>query len=187
VDNLDGLRREYEGIETRLRGQWKLGMTQASYVWSKTRGNSDYTIWPGVSPEYDYPVTSTHRWGYMSTDTRHAVKVNGFVRLPFAFEVGYGYNYVSGYAWTLERSAFPYGREYPEGRGTRRLPHFSQLDLALSRGFGVGKTDMRLILAVLNVLNDQAVTAVNPLVGVAGTPIDYQRPRRWEVGIHYSF
>lgn len=187
VDNLDGLRREYEGVETRLRGQWRFGMTQASYVWSKTRGNSDYTIWPGVSPEYDYPATSTNRWGYMSTDTRHAVKVNGFVRLPLAFEVGYGYNYASGYAWTLERSAFPYGREYPEGRGTRRLPHFSQLDLALSRGFGVGKTDMRLILAVLNVLNDQAVTAVNPLVGVAGTPIDYQRPRRWEVGIHYSF
>lgn len=187
VDNYPGLLREYEGVELRLRAQWSGGLATASYVWSKTRGNQDYSIWPGVSPEYDFPALATNRWGYMSTDTRHAFKANGFFRLPQAFEIAYGVTYVSGYAWTVQRNVLPYGTEYPEGRGSRRLPDFSQLDLDFSRTFRIRGTELRLIASVLNVFDREAVTAVNPLEESAGEPIDYQRPRRFEVGLRYAF
>lgn len=187
IDNVPGLVRHYEGLEVRFRAQYRLGLTQASYVLSETVGNSSYTIWPGVSEEYDFPSTSTNRFGYMNTDTRHAFKLNGFVRLPLAFEIAYGYVYASGYAWTLEENVLPYGTAFPEGRGNERLPHFSQLDLDFSRTFRMGPTDLRLIVSVLNVMNDEAVTAVNTLEGAAGEPIDYQRPRRWQAGLRFNF
>lgn len=187
IDNYPGLLREYEGVELRLRAQWPRGLAQASYVWSKTRGNQDFSIWPGVSAEYDFPALATNRWGYMSTDTRHALKANGFFRLPLAFEIAYGFTYVSGYAWTVERNVLPYGSEYPEGRGSRRLPHFSQLDLDFSRNFRIRGAELRLIASVLNVFDREAVTAVNTLEESAGEPVDYQRPRRFEVGLRCAF
>ena len=187
IDNVPGLLRTYEALEMRVRGEWKRARLQASYVWSKNLGNLSYSLYSGTTTEWDTPSLSTNRWGFMNTDTRHALKADGYVQLPVGFEIGYRYTYVSGFAWTLERSALPYGREFPEGRGTRRLPHFSQLDLDFSKTFAINDTALRLIVSVLNVANQEAVTAVNTLETVAGTPTDYQRPRRFEVGVRVGF
>jgi len=186
IDNLPGLATRFEAIEIRYRGQWNGFHLRGSYVWSKNEGNVWYQGY-GLNWDYDFPATSENRWGWLPTDTRHGVKVNGWWALPGGFQIGYGAVYYSGFPLTYRQPALPWGDEFPEGRGSRRLPSFRQLDLEFSKGFTIGKTDLRLYLSVINVLNAESVTAVNEYEPLAGQPTDYQKPLRLQLGMHYTF
>ena len=71
-------------------------MLQASYTYSQTRGN-----YPGLfSPEtgqldpnltsmYDLPELMANRYGDLSADRPHNLKLDGFYRLPISREVGF--------------------------------------------------------------------------------------------------
>ena len=53
-----------------------------------------------------------------------------------------------------------------EPRGSRRLPHFHQLDMQVQKDFSIGPVKAGLIASVLNVLNTEIPLGIN---GNAGT------------------
>jgi hypothetical protein len=187
IDNLPGLETQYDAVEVTYRGQWKGFHLRASYVWSESEGNVAYGEWPGISQDYDFPAVSENRWGWLPGDTRHAVKVNGWWALPRGYRIGYSGVYYSGFPWTLRVPAYPYGFVFPEGRGSRRLPAYKQLDVEFSKGFAIRRTEMRMFVTVINVFNAESVTAVAEAEPIAGQPLDYQDTRRVQLGLHYSF
>ena len=187
IDNLPGLERKYSGLELRYRSERKTHFLTGSYTLSRSVGNIGLSSSWGSSPEYDLPVLSENRWGYMPGDARHSLRLNGYWTLPRGLGIGYAFNYHSGFPYTVLRPAVPFDYEYPEGRGSRRLPGFNQLDLEFRKDIAVGKSALRMSVTVLNVLDSETVTSVNPLEGSLGIPLLYQQPRRIELGTHISF
>ncbi len=187
IDNLPGLETRYDAVEVKYRGEWQGFHLRASYIWSRSEGNVAYGEWPGISQDYDFPAVSENRWGWLPGDTRHAVKLNGWWTLPKGFQMGYSGVYFSGFPWTVRVPVNPYGFEFPEGRGSRRLPAFKQLDLEFSKGIAIRHTELRMFVTVINVFNAESVTAVAEAQPIAGQPADYQDTRRIQLGLHYSF
>ena len=77
-----------------------------------------------------------------------------------------------------------------EPRGSRRGEPNYQLDLQLSKGFAMGSTELQLFLTVLNVLSsEQPLEYESGVLQVLpwGTPLEYQLPRRYEVGLRLEF
>jgi len=145
------------------------------------------------------------------------------VRLPFDFTVGANYYWDSGTPWNVTQTAsltsvtgvdLPEGTYFIEPRGSRRLPHFSQLDMQVQKDFRVANTKLGLIATVYNVMNHETITALNgnagarakvdPTTGTVfidpnqqtganrlsrtfGQPTAFQTPRRYEAGIRVEF
>jgi hypothetical protein len=185
IDNLAQADRNYYGAELRYSTQWKKLFLAASYNWSKSRGNVEYT--QSLGTDFDLPVLSENRYGYLSDDVRHAVKLNGYYDLPLQFQFGFAYNYNSGAPWTTVRSAIPYGQKFLEPRGSQRFPDIHQLDLDFRKGFNIGPTTLKAVLSVINVFDTEIVTAVNNNLGQNGQAIGWQTPRRYEIGAAYQF
>ncbi|HEX7149857.1 MAG TPA: TonB-dependent receptor [Thermoanaerobaculia bacterium] len=194
----DALRSNYRGliakVETRPTS-WLSGIV--SYTVSKSRGSVEYTQNAGS----DFDVAPDHfvnRYGYLSDDARHRVKINGYARLPLAIILGANYNWDSGTPWSVTRPS-PYGGvEYLETRGSRRLPHYHRLDLQLQKDFRLGPVTAGLIAAVSNVLSTELPLAIDGNVGLNGTidsptnanfgnAVSWQIPRRYDIGVRFEF
>ncbi len=189
IDNLPGLDRNYYGVELRYRTQWKKLYLESSYTWAKSRGNIEYT--QSLGSDFDFPALSWNRYGYLSDDTRHALRFNGYYRLPLDFQISYAWNWISGYPWTPFRPAqpeAPYGNIFLEARGSERLPRYHQLDLDFRKTFKLGG-DMSLeaVFTLLNVFDTEIVTSVNGQVPQAGQALTWQTPRRFEFGARFAF
>ena len=96
--------------------------------------------------------------------------------------------------------------EFLEPRGSRRLPHFKQLDLQIQKNFTYAGKTLGLIASVFNVMNKETVTlrrgsvgseTTNPLTNPTianptpsaffNTASAWQRPRRFELGARIEF
>ena len=185
IDNIGELDRNHYGAELRFRTKYKRLSLWSSYTWGKSRGNIEYT--QSLGSDWDFPVLRKNRYGWLTDDTRHDVRLNGYLDLPLAFQVGFNAQWTSGYPWTTVQSAAPYGDEFVEPRGSQRLPSIWQVDLEFRKAFAIGKTELQISGSVINLFDTEAVTAVNPNVSEAGKPIGWQNPRRYEVGMHYRF
>lgn len=185
IDNLAQADRNYYGAELRYLTHWNHLFLAASYNWSRSRGNIEYT--QSLGTDFDFPVLSENRYGYLSDDVRHAVKLNGFYDLPYAFQIGFAYAYNSGPPWTTVRSTLPYGVKFLEPRGSQRFPDQHQLDLDFRKGFNIGPTTLKAVLSVINVFDTEIVNAVNNNSGQNGQAIGWQTPRRFEIGAAYQF
>ena len=155
--------------------------------------------------------------GYLSDDRRHRVKIYGYVLLPWNFNIGFDARWASAPALnvTIGCDRIPTassnrleelgitrqyyydvcggvrsGDVFFEPRGSRRGEPNYQFDLQLSKGFALGSIQLQLFLTVLNLFSsEQPVEYETGVLQVLpwGTPLEYQLPRRWEVGLRLEF
>jgi hypothetical protein len=169
----DVLRSEYQGailkVETRPFS-WLSGL--ASYTYSESKGSIEYTQNQGT----DFDVAPHHfvnRFGYLSDDAKHRIKVSGFARAPWGTTVGLEYNRDSGLPYNTTASNPPtaaiagvnYGTLFVEPRGSQRYPAFDYLNMQLQHDFTFGRVRMGIIGSVLNVLNTETPTVVGTSIG----------------------
>jgi hypothetical protein len=161
----------------------------------------------------------TNTYGYTGDDARDRLKFNGYARLPWDITVGGGWQWDSGTAWSVTRTIplLAGGTLFMEPRGSRRFPHFHQIDLQVQKDFNISKYRFGLIGSVFNVLNTEIPLTINgnpgtlarwnnPIDPSSGVYIDpnqinganrlsptfaqytsWQRPRRFEVGVRFEF
>jgi len=200
--NLPDLKRDYEGVivkfETRAKDWLNL---LASYTYSKSEGNVEYTQNAGV--DFDvYPVHFVNTYGYLSDDRRHRVKLNGYVLLPYNFTVGVDGFWSSGFAYSHTAAADPYGDEFLDPRGFYRGNDNWGLDMSASWALKLGAIRTELIATIYNVFGEEQGTGVcESDTGCTGylpdglTQVHYdfgdttswQTPRRYEVGFRIEF
>ena len=185
IDNIPELTRKAYSAELRYRTRIAKLSLFSSYTWSKSKGHVEYDQYAGT--DFDYPVLSVNRYGYLSNDTRHAVKVNGWWDLPWRMQAGFDGRWYSGFPFNVTESAFPYGEEFLKPRGSHRIESFYQLDLDARKGFAIGKTNLTLIASIVNLLDTERVLTVNEQQDFRGEPLDFQRPRRFELGVRWAF
>jgi hypothetical protein len=191
--NLSELRRDYEGVilSFRSRGIERLNV-QASYTYAKSKGSVEYTQNAGTDFDF-FPVHFDNRYGYLSDDRRHRIKLNGYVELPAAFSLGFSSFWSSAFAYSRTTPADPYGSEFLSPRGAFRANDNYQVDLELRRAFQFGNFEAQAIASVFNVLDGERTTNVcNNSAGCAGgvefgEPTSHQRPRNYELGVRLTF
>ncbi len=193
MTNLPGLRRDWEGaiLELESRAVDRLHLL-ASYTYSESLGSVEYT--QNVGTDFDvYPAHFVNRYGYLSDDRRHRLKVNGYVDLPARFTLGVDGSWASAAAYSKTAPATPYGTIYLEPRGSQRGSDYYALDLELRKGFELGRARAALIATVFNALNHESATDYCSLDGgcgdgiAFGDPTSHQLPRRWELGVRIEF
>ncbi len=87
--------RTYKAMEFFLEGTWDKFFMQASYTWSKSRGNTEGGVKSdigqddtGTTQDFDYPELSVGSLGYLPNDRRHAFKVFGNYQITDEWSVG---------------------------------------------------------------------------------------------------
>ncbi len=207
------LKQKYDGVVTKYEWHPTWGNLLASYTWAKSLGSVEYT--QNAGSDFDtFPVNFTNRYGYLSDDARHRVKVDGYVRAPLGFIVGANWYWDSGTPYNVTATCpsttnatlialcpfypgtdttNPNNREsgtfFVEQRGSRRLSHYKQLDIEVRKNFTVRSQNFSIIGSVLNVMNKETVIARNGTFtsAVFTTSTAWQRPRRFEIGARYEF
>jgi hypothetical protein len=213
-NGLDVLKQKYTGVVTKYEWRPTWGSILGSYTWSRSLGSIEYTQNAGT--DFDrFPVNYTNRYGWLSDDARHRLKLDGYVRAPLGFIVGANWYWDSGTPYNVTVSCpsasvpacptFPAGAVdakgnpidtvkesgtfFVEPRGSRRLSHFKQLDMELRKNFTfVGQT-FSVIGSVFNVMNKETVIGRNGTFNSASftTANLWQRPRRYEIGARWEF
>jgi hypothetical protein len=192
--NLPEAKRDYEAwvlrFESRALDRFH-GI--ASWVYSESKGSHD-----GFISGWDFAVYPFHyenRYGYLADHSRHRVKLNGFVELPWDLLLGVGGYWQSEQRWTPTvpgRTQGVGGTIFLEPRGSRKEDGLYNLDLQLSKGVRIGPTRLELIGSIYNALDtERPLQFCSNLTGCGdfalGDPLDWQRPRRYEVGLRLEF
>jgi hypothetical protein len=86
----------------------------------------------------------------------------------------------------------PWGEQFLEPRGSRKSDSRHRLDLQFSKGFRVGPTRLVVLGTVINATNSQTGDEIcGRVTGCGGydfgDPIQWQQPRRYEVGLRLEF
>lgn len=201
MSNLPGLKRNYEGVllqvESRATDWFHL---LASYTYSKSQGNVEYDQNAGTDFDF-YPDLFQNRYGYLSDDRRHRVKLSGYFLLPYQFTVGFTGFWSSAFAYDLlTNNADPnyanllYGDVYLAPRGSFRGNSNYQFDAQVSKAFKLSGINLQLIASVTNVFNSQRPTGVCEYklgcgggTYVWGQPDAWQTPRQYEAGFRIEF
>ena len=164
-----------------------------------------------------FPRDFLNLYGYLSDDRRHRIKVYGYLLLPWNMNIGFDARWASAPALNrtigcdrvigapsdrLAALGITYrywydvcGSSYAgdvlfEPRGSRRGSSSHQLDLQISQGFRIGRVDLQGFLTILNVFSSEQPVVyetgeLEPLPW--GTPLEYQLPRRYEIGFRLEF
>jgi hypothetical protein len=168
----------------------------ASWVIADEQGSSGFNS--GITETFDqYPVHFENRFGYLPTQSRHRLKLSGFVRLPYDFSLAVFGWWDSDFRWTPVQSARAvdprfYGEVFVEPRGNRKEDGVRQLDLQLGKGFRLGPTRLKLIGTIINLFDSEQPREVcNRVNGCGGfelgEPTAWQLPRRYELGVRLEF
>jgi hypothetical protein len=191
--NLPQARREYEAwvlrFESRALDRFH---AIASWVASETTG-SEVNEYTGAMFDV-YPWHFTNVDGYLPGQSRHRVRLNGFVDLPWYIVLGLGARWDSEIRWEpWDLETPPYGVLLTEPQGNRKEEGIYEVDLQLSKSFALGRTRIGLIGTVYNLLSTERPTSFCRLVSGCGSevelgdPVDWQQPRRYEVGLRLDF
>jgi hypothetical protein len=197
IANWSQLRSEYEAVWLRVesRALDRLHLL-ASWVIADEQGSSGFNS--GITETFDqYPVHFENRFGYLPTQSRHRLKLSGFVRLPYDFSLAVFGWWDSDFRWTPVQSARAvdprfYGEVFVEPRGNRKEDGVRQLDLQLGKGFRLGPTRLKLIGTIINLFDSEQPREVcNRVNGCGGfelgEPTAWQLPRRYELGVRLEF
>ncbi len=136
--NLPRLTREYQGLLLDFETRWsRRAHINASYVWSESKGNVEYTR--SVGSDFDvYPAHYENRYGFLGDHREHRVKIHGHASLPKQFTLGFGATWSSPFVYTPWRWGVPYGRVYEAPRGSFEANENHLFDLQVSRTFRFG-------------------------------------------------
>ena len=202
--NFPELNRDFRGatltFETR-RLAWLTLL--ASYTYSSSKGSTGYN--QNASPALDvYPWHFDNIYGYLDSHRKHRLKLNGFFNIKGDWNIAFDARWSSPFPWApLENArdnpAIPLGTvHFLEPRGSREANNEHQLDLQLSKGFRAGRVRFVLIGTVLNALSSEQPTDVCELLSGCGffedgapinmgNPVNWQTPRRYELGFRVEF
>ncbi len=168
----------------------------------------------GLSPDFDNPTQRYYEDGIAGSDQPHVFKLQAAYDNPNVWKLAekFSMGYSIGGAMDF-RSGTPINRlqynawrqgygNYVAKRGTQeRLPAYLGLDLRAALAMSIAGTQVDIILQVFNILNSldvlsadqRALTSAGlPVFGtqsgaVFAQPTSYQSPRRFELGVRFSF
>jgi hypothetical protein len=197
IANFPDLRRDYEGFIVRYENRGLDWLTLlASYTYSSSKGSAEASTYQSSDVDV-FPWHFENRYGYLGDHRRHRIKLNGFLPFKGGWTIAFDGRWSSGFPWTPQATpndieGMPWGTYFVEPRGSREANDSSQVDLQLSKGFTVGTVRIVVIGSVFNVFSsEQAVAVCEWISGCGefemGEPIEWQIPRRYEVGFRVEF
>jgi hypothetical protein len=193
VANLSAARRDYQGAQLTFDSHARDWLNvRASYVYSRSRGSIEDTQNAGTDFDF-YPQLFVNRYGYLSDDRRHRVRLDGYALLPLGFSVGIQSDYSSPFPYSKTVPATPEGLMYLAPRGSFRGTSTYNINLEIRKGFPIGPVRTELIATVLNLLGSEQITGVcENATGCSGiypwgTPDSFAQPRRYEAGVRLVF
>jgi outer membrane receptor protein involved in Fe transport len=197
MKNFSELRRDYEAFIVKYENRgldWLTLLT--SYTYSNSKGSVEASNYQGTEVDL-YPWHFENRYGYLSDHRRHRIKLNGFVSFKGDWTIAFDGRWSSGFRWTPQATQtdnpdIRWGSYFVEPRGNREGYDERQLDLQLSKGFNLGRVRFVLIGSVFNVFSsEQAVAVCQRISGCGGfemgEPLEWQIPRRYEIGFRVEF
>ena len=192
VADLPAAKRDYQGVLLTLNSHLnKWLQVKASYVYSKSRGSIEYT--QNAGHDFDaFPTLFVNRYGYLSDDRRHRVRVDGFVRLPLNWSLGIQSDYSSPFPYSKVTPALG-DVQYLAPRGDFRANSTFNVSLEVRKGFLAGPLHGEVIGSVLNLLGTEQVTSVcENALGCGGSipwggATGFTQPRHYEVGLRLVF
>ena len=173
VKNLEKPVRNYDAIQlTMTQRPTKASLLQASYTYSKSRGNypglfSTETAQddPNITSLYDLPDLMANRFGKLGLDRPHNVKIDGFYLFDFKkmgqLTTGGSFRAESGIAHNVlgagVHPGYGNGEAYVLGRGAAaRSPTTTEMDIHLAYGYLINKhTKLEGFVNVFNLFNSQ--------------------------------
>ncbi|MCP4870650.1 MAG: TonB-dependent receptor [Proteobacteria bacterium] len=189
----------------------------ASYSFSRLLSNSSgrgFGDRVGTSVDFDNPTQRWYEDGIASSDQTHILKIAasydnpGLLKVSDKFSLGYAVggtlDFASGTPLNrLQRNEY-FGSysNYIYKRGTReRLPAWLDLNLRASLALTIASTQVDIIVQAFNLLNTTEVASADEraidsdgdaVTGSNGDPVyasptSYYAPRRFEVGVRFSF
>jgi hypothetical protein len=197
IANVPGLARDYQGFIVRYETRGLPWLTLlASYTYSESKGSIEYT--QNVNGDADiYPWHFENRYGYLSDHRAHQLKLNGFFNIKGDWTIAFDTFWASPFTWApyenrIDNQEIPYGSHLLEPRGSREANSNYQLDLQLTKGFAIGHTRLLLIGSALNVFSsERPIDLCWHISGCGGfemgEAIEWQIPRRYEVGVRLEF
>jgi hypothetical protein len=192
VANLPAAKRDYQGVLLTLNSHPNERLyVRASYVYSKSRGSIEATQNAGA--DFDaFPTLFVNRYGYLSDDRRHRVRLDGYVHLPLDWSLGIQSDYSSPAPYSKVTPALG-DVQYLAPRGAFRSNSTYNVNLEIRKGFLTGSVHSEFIGSILNLLGTEQVSGVCenalgcggsiPWGGAAG----YTQPRHYEVGLRLVF
>ena len=191
------LRRDFEAFIVTYENRGVDWLTLlASYTYSKSEGSVEASVYQGVEADV-FPWHFENRYGFLSDHRSHRVKLNGFLSFKGDWTIGFDGRWSSGFRWTPQADVrdipeIRWGTYFVEPRGNREAKGEHQLDLQLSKGFNAGPVRLVLIGSVFNVVSSEQPTWVCDRISGCGgiemgEPVEWQIPRRYEVGFRVEF
>ncbi|MBC7008920.1 MULTISPECIES: carboxypeptidase regulatory-like domain-containing protein [unclassified Pseudoalteromonas] len=223
VDNLDEIRdeiggssyviAEVDGGETKY---WEASIEaeylgensyiNASYVWSHYYGNFDQDNTTTSNDANNFIGSSYYgdgrgryswdnRYGTLSGDKPHKVKVYGYYTVPWEANIGAYFVFQSGQAWenwdgTMYGYPTSHVSRYAEPAGSRRTASHWQLDLNYTQDFKFsGDMELQFRADIFNVFNRQTGYNKNPYVldENYGESRSYYNPRSLQLSVNFKF
>jgi hypothetical protein len=193
--------RHYSGVQFITRKRYeKHWQMQASYTWSRTRGNVSNGFQAnsghlGIAGDYGDPNRQINANGNAPLDFTNSVKLLGTYTLPWGGGLNLSgvYRFDSGATW--ERTAFFFGVVRPpvtvrvEPRGSERLPPTSTMDLRVDKTFHFAASNtVGFYVEAFNVANRGVPTSVFGGSGPSfGVPTGWSDPRTGVLGLRWMF
>ena len=173
VKELEKPIRNYDALQvTMTQRPTKASLLQASYTYSKSRGNypglfSTETAQddPNITSLYDLPDLMANRYGKLGHDRPHNVKIDGFylfdLKKAGVLTTGGSFRAQSGIAHNVlgasQHPGYGLGEAYILGRGAApRSPTTTQFDIHLAYGYMINKkTKLEGFVNVFNMFDSQ--------------------------------
>jgi len=190
--NLPGLERKYQGVILRIESRATDWLhLNSSITWSESKGNIESTQNQDASFDY-YPDHYVNTYGFLSDQRDLRFKLNGFIDLPLDFTLGFDAAYSTGEVYNHTTAADSYSTTFLEPRGSFEGNDGYQLDIQVTKGFQINRVNLQLIGTVLNLFDTERPIDRCENDGGCGDaalydPIDWQRPRRYQVGLRVEF
>ena len=179
-------KRTFTGVELTARKRFADGwQAQASYLWSKLEGNYDGLygaalgcVLPNACGEWDTAEWQINNAGYLTSDRRHTLKLDGAYTFPFGLTAGLSAHYRSGvpvrpmgYSMFMGAMYYSLSERGPWGFTDDEY----EASLHLGFPFKVGPVRVNVLLDVFNLLNRQGETGrdMNYNLGETIEVIDY--------------
>ncbi|KPM85592.1 TonB-dependent receptor [Pseudoalteromonas lipolytica] len=178
----------------------------ASYVWSHYYGNFDQDNTTTSNDANNFIGSSYYgdgrgryswdnRYGTLSGDKPHKVKVYGYYTVPWEANIGAYFVFQSGQAWeawdgTQYGYASSHVSRYAEPAGSRRTASHWQLDLNYTQDFKFsGDMELQFRADLFNVFNRQTGFNKNPYAQYEnfGESRSYYNPRSLQLSVNFKF